>query len=75
MFKRKGPALIGMAFETSFFVSERLVHERRSSCHAPRRSEGTMRIMAIATDHEAFINPVLKRHREFGPKIAVTAVT
>jgi hypothetical protein len=75
MFKRKGPALIGMAFQTSFFVSDCLVHERRTSCHAPCRSEGAMWIMAVATGHEAFINPMLKWHRELRPEIAMAAVT
>ena len=62
MFKREGPAFIGMTLQTSFFIPERLVDEFGARCHPPSWRESTVRIMTVAARHEAFVDAMLEGH-------------
>lgn len=75
MFKREWAALIDVALETSFFVSQSLIHQCRTRCHAPRRCKRAVRVVTITAGHKPFIDTVLKWHRKICSNIAVAPIT
>ena len=75
MFKNEGPALIDMALHAGFLVLEGVRHHAGSGAHAVGRSICAVWIMAIRTLHEAFVYPMLHRHRELCTHIRVAPIT
>jgi len=74
VFECKRSALIRVAVEARFLVSQCLPDEWRPLRHSPRRRERAMWIMAIATGHEALFDPVLEWHREISTDVGVAPV-
>src|SRR5579859_7035546 len=68
-------ALIGVAFEARLFISERLLYHAWAIRHAPRRGEGSMRIVAVRALHESFVHAMLGRHLELSARPGMTPVT
>ena len=75
VFECKGAALIVMALDAGFLVSEGLIHQFGTRRHAPRCGKRAVRVMTVTANHETLIHAVLKGHGEVGPDATVTAVT
>lgn len=67
-------ALFGVAFEAGLFIRECLRDHPWSRRHSPRRSKRTVRIVAIRTIHESFVDPMLEWQIELRSDIGVTSV-
>ena len=74
MLEGERASLADVAFQTRLLVDETLVHQLRPRSHTPRRSERSMRIVAIRALHESLVHPMLGRHRELSPDIRMTPV-
>lgn len=74
MLEGERTALAGVALQAGFLVDETLVHLLRPRSHTPRRSERSMRIVAVRALHESFVHPMLGRHRKLGSDVGVTPV-
>ena len=59
MFKNKRPALIGMAFEAWFLIGQSVIDHARPDPRPPSWRRGSVRIMAVRTLDEPFINAML----------------
>lgn len=68
------PALFRVALQAGLFVRQSLFDHSRTRRHAPRRSEGAVRVMAVGAYHHSFVNPVFERHGELRPHIVMAAV-
>jgi hypothetical protein len=75
MLKSERAALIGVAFQTGFFIAKRLRDKRRPCRHPPCRRECTMWIVTIGACHKAGVYRVFKRHRKVGPNVGVASIT
>ena len=73
--KDERSAFVDMTFKTGLFILQAMCHHAGSCAHLPGGSVGTMRIVAIRTLHESFIDAVLDGHRKLRPDICMTAVT
>src|SRR5205823_14958718 len=60
VFECERAALIVMALDAGFFVSERLMHQFGTRRHAPGWSKRAVRVMTVTANHEALIHAVLK---------------
>ena len=74
MLEYEGAALIHVALQARRLATQGLLDQARPLRHAPRGCESAMRIMAVGTLHEAFIDPVLRRHIELGADGGVARV-
>lgn len=74
MFKSKGSALVGVAFEAGFLVGQRLVHHAGAATASPCRNIGAVGVMAVRALHESLIHAVLEGHRELRPNIGMATV-
>ena len=75
VFVQEGAPLIDMALQTSLLVIQTRINEMRTSPHLPGRRVRSMRIVAVRTRHETFIDPVLGRKGELRSHVVVTAIT
>src|SRR3974377_587003 len=75
VFESEGAALIGVALEAGFFTAEGLLDHPGPLRHSPRGRECAMRVVAIGTLHEPFVDAVLRGHLELGAHGGVTGVT
>src|ERR1700742_4694847 len=75
MFKYERSALVRMAFQTGLFVVECGPERCRTAAHARRGRRRSMRIVAIAALHHAFIDAMLRRHFKLGALRRVTRIT
>lgn len=75
MLKDERSAFVDMTFKTGLFILQAMRHHAGSCAHLPGGSVGTMRIVAIRTLHESFIDAVLDGHRKLRPDICMAAVT
>ena len=72
--EREWAALVRVTFQARFLVAKRLIDHRRTSGHSPGRREGSVRIVAIHTAHEALVNRMLEWHGKLRANIDVTAI-
>lgn len=75
MLKHKRPTLIHVTLQARFFILQAVRHHPRPGAHPRRRRIPTMRIVAIAALHKAFVYAVFHRHRKLGLNIGVAAIT
>ena len=74
MLENERPALLGVALDAGFLIAQHLLDHGGPAGYAPGRRESAVRIVAIATDHHAFIDAMLERHGELRTNIGMTAV-
>lgn len=67
-------ALIGVAFQTRFFIGQSVGNHSGTQTGSPRRGRRSMRIVAVGAIHEAFVHAVLEGHRELRSNVLVTAI-
>jgi hypothetical protein len=64
VFEDERTALVHVALDARLFVAESLIHHARAHAHPPGWRKYAVRVVAIRTVHEPFVNPVFGRHRE-----------
>ena len=74
MLINKWPTFLGVALQAGLFVRQRLPHQVRARSQAPRRIEGTMRIVTVRALDDSFVHPVLEGHGKLSPYVGVTPV-
>ncbi len=74
MLEDEGSARFYMTVQTGFFIRLCLFGHARSRCHAPGRGERAVRIVAIGTGHEPFLDAMFEGHGELRPYIRVTVI-
>jgi len=67
-------AFIDMAFQAGLFVLQAGIDHVRATAHLPNRCICTVRIVAIRTGHEPFVDSMLKRLGELRANIVMAAI-
>ena len=62
MLENEWPTLFGVTLDTSFLIPQHLLDHGGPAGYAPGRRESAVRIVAIATNHDPFIDAMLERH-------------
>ena len=71
--KDKGSAFVGVALQAGLFI-DGLVHHARPSRSPPGGRTGTVRIVAVAARHKAFIDAMFEGHGKLRADVGVTAI-
>lgn len=74
VFIQKRAPLVRMALEARLFVLQPRIHEMRPAAHFPSRPARSMRVVAIRTIHEPFVDAMLEGLRKLSTHIVVTTV-
>ncbi len=74
MLKGERAALVGVALEAGLLIGKSVGHHAGADSHAPGGGGGSVRIVAIRTVHEAFIDAVFEGHGELRADVGMAAV-
>ncbi len=74
VFVKEGSAVLGVAFQAWLLICRRLLHHSRPRAHAPRRGDGTVRIVAIRALHHALVDAMFERHVELRSNRGVAVI-
>ena len=72
--KHKRPTLVGVALQAGLFVVQPLIHHPGTPGSPPRRRIGSVRIVAVTTCHESFIDAMFEGHRKLRADIGMALV-